>query len=99
MMFSGIDSSWVPRAQVSSSAGGRKSGSAIQPSTPAIITCTASAAAGRRARHLKGNGVGHEHLGLFHLLGGRVRTSGKRMDDDPIRQAGSLDGLDVGRGR
>ncbi len=38
MMFSGIDSSWVPRAQVSSSAGGR-SGSAIQPSTPAIIAC------------------------------------------------------------
>jgi len=38
MMFSGIDSSWVPRAQVSGSAGGR-SGSANQFSTPAIIAC------------------------------------------------------------
>ena len=36
MMFSGIDSVCVPRAQVSVSAWGR-SGSAIQPSTPALI--------------------------------------------------------------
>jgi hypothetical protein len=36
MMFSGIDSSCVPRAHVSSKPGGR-SGSAIQASTPAII--------------------------------------------------------------
>ena len=38
MMFSGIDSVCVPRAQVSVSAGGR-SGSASQLSTPALIAC------------------------------------------------------------
>ena len=37
-MFSGIDSPWVPRAQVSTSPGGR-SGSASQPSTPAVSAC------------------------------------------------------------
>ena len=38
-MFSGIDSRWVPRAQVSASPGGR-SGSASQPSPPAVSACT-----------------------------------------------------------
>ncbi len=38
MMFSAIDSRWVPRAQVSVSAAGR-SGSASQPSTPAVSAC------------------------------------------------------------
>lgn len=37
-MFSGIDSVCVPRAQVSVSPAGR-SGSASQPSTPALIAC------------------------------------------------------------
>jgi len=39
MMFSGIDSRCVPRAQVSVTCCG-KSGSATQPSTPAVIACT-----------------------------------------------------------
>ena len=38
MMFSGIDSVCVPRAQVSVMCFGR-SGSASQPSTPAVIDC------------------------------------------------------------
>jgi hypothetical protein len=36
MMFSGIDSRWVPRAQVSVRVAGR-SGNANQPSTPAVM--------------------------------------------------------------
>ncbi len=39
MMFSGIDSACVPRAQVNVRCCGR-SGSASQPSTPAVIACT-----------------------------------------------------------
>ena len=39
MMFSGIDSRWVPRAQVSVRFAGR-SGKAIQPSTPAVMAWT-----------------------------------------------------------
>jgi hypothetical protein len=96
-MFSGIDSWCVPRAQVKQQLAG-KSGSAIQPSTPAVIAC-AQRSFGIGRQHACWHGVRHQHLGARALLRGRFFLARQRVDDDAIGYACSMDRIEICAGR
>ena len=97
MMFSGIDSRCVPRAQVSVRAAGR-SGSASQPSTPAVIAW-AQRSFGIAGSRPGRNGARHQRLGARELVGGGLVLAGQGLDRNAVGEAGGLDGVEIGGGR
>ena len=97
MMFSGIDSACVPRAQVSVSLGGR-SGSASHSSTPAVIAC-AQRSFGIAGSSPGGTTYGHQRLRPRELIGGRLLLARQGIDRDAVGEAGRLDRVKIGGAR
>ena len=97
MMFSGIDSRWVPRAQVSVRVC-RQVGQR-HPALDAGGHGLGPAQLRHRRQQARRNAVGHQHLGAGHLLGGGLVLARQGVDHDPVGQAGGLDRIEIGGGR